>query len=165
MSFRCITCIVIFLHGSAECPTVAMTRSASLISPWLLWWPPAELYYNIYDHSAAGYVIHAHCIVLLYSVGNKITTATSTHLWVNFSWVCSSFFVTTISALFHHGNYDYRKTFNIRRTFVGNKIVDHSDAVGAAPVGAAPITSSFSTLYLASMDWAKATARRDEKRV
>ena len=39
----------------------------------------------------------------------------------------------------------YRKTSNIRRTLVGNKIVDHPDVVGASPVGAAPITSSFST--------------------
>ena len=39
----------------------------------------------------------------------------------------------------------YRKTSNIRRTVVGNKIVDHSDVVGASPVGAAPTTSSFST--------------------
>ena len=39
----------------------------------------------------------------------------------------------------------YRQTPNIRRTWVGNKIVDHSDAVGASPVGAAPTTSSFLT--------------------
>ena len=39
----------------------------------------------------------------------------------------------------------YRKTSNISRTLVGNKIVDHSDVVGASPVGAAPTTSSFST--------------------
>ena len=40
----------------------------------------------------------------------------------------------------------YRKTSNIRRTLVGNKIVDHSDIVGASsPVGAAPTTYSFST--------------------
>ena len=39
----------------------------------------------------------------------------------------------------------YRKTSNIRRTLVGDKIVDHSDAVGASPVGTAPTTSSFST--------------------
>ena len=37
------------------------------------------------------------------------------------------------------------KVSNIRRTQVGNKIVDHSDVVGASPVGAAPTTSSFST--------------------
>ena len=40
---------------------------------------------------------------------------------------------------------DYRKTYDIRRTLVGNKIVDHSDVVGASPVGAAPTTSSCST--------------------
>ena len=39
----------------------------------------------------------------------------------------------------------YREVSNIRRTLVGNKIVDHSDVVGASPVGAAPTTSSFST--------------------
>ena len=39
----------------------------------------------------------------------------------------------------------YCETSNIRCTLVGNKIVDHSDAVGASPVGAAPTTSSFST--------------------
>ena len=53
----------------------------------------------------------------------------------------------------------YSKTFNISRTLVGNKIVDSSDVVGASPVGAAPTTSSFSTKHLASMDWAKTTAR------
>ena len=41
----------------------------------------------------------------------------------------------------HH----YRQVSNISRTLVGNKIVDHSDVVGASPVGAAPITFSFST--------------------
>ena len=39
----------------------------------------------------------------------------------------------------------YRKVSNISCTLVGNKIVDHSDVVGASPVGAAPTTSSFST--------------------
>ena len=33
---------------------------------------------------------------------------------------------------------NYRKTSNIIRTLEGNKIVDNSDVVGAAPVGAAP---------------------------
>ena len=41
--------------------------------------------------------------------------------------------------------YIYRQVSNIRRTFVGNKIADHSDVVGASPVSAAPTTSSFST--------------------
>ena len=39
----------------------------------------------------------------------------------------------------------YRIVSNISRTLVDNKIVDHSDVVGASPVGAAPTTSSFST--------------------
>ena len=39
----------------------------------------------------------------------------------------------------------YRQVSNIRRTLEGNIIVDHSDVVGASPVGAAPTTSSFST--------------------
>ena len=38
----------------------------------------------------------------------------------------------------------YRQTTNISRTLEGNKIVDHSDVDGAAPV-TAPTTSSFST--------------------
>ena len=40
---------------------------------------------------------------------------------------------------------EYRQVSNISRTLVGNWIVDHSDVVGASPVGAAPTTSSFST--------------------
>ena len=39
----------------------------------------------------------------------------------------------------------YREVSNVRRTLVGNQMVDHSDVVVASPVGAAPITSSFST--------------------
>ena len=56
----------------------------------------------------------------------------------------------------------YRKTSNIRRTLVGNKIVDHSDVVGASPDGAAPTTSSFSTWHLASRDLAMKAARQYE---
>ena len=39
----------------------------------------------------------------------------------------------------------HRPVSIVRRILVGNKIVDHSDVVGASPVGAAPTTSSFST--------------------
>ena len=46
---------------------------------------------------------------------------------------------------YHVTETNYRKTSNISRTLVGNKIVDNSDVVGASPVGAAPTTSSFST--------------------
>ena len=56
---------------------------------------------------------------------------------------------TTLYPLFHVCSVFYimiyRRVSNIRRTLAGNQIVDHSDVVGASPVGAAPITSSFST--------------------
>ena len=60
-------------------------------------------------------------------------------------------------------NFKYRQASNIRATLVENEIVDHSDVVGASPVGAAPTTSSFSTQHMASLDGAKTTARQDEK--
>ena len=46
---------------------------------------------------------------------------------------------------------------------VGNTIFDHSDVVGASPVGAAPTISSSSTPLLALIYCTKTTARRDEK--
>ena len=49
------------------------------------------------------------------------------------------------SQYFNFCNMNYRITSNIRRTLIDNNIFDHSDVVGAAPVGAAPTTSSFST--------------------
>ena len=57
----------------------------------------------------------------------------------------------------------YCQVSNIRLTWVGNQIVDHSDVVGASPVGAAPTTSSFSTEHLASIYCAKTTASEVEK--
>ena len=39
----------------------------------------------------------------------------------------------------------FLKTYNISRTLVDNKIVDHADVVGASPVGAASTTSLFLT--------------------
>ena len=35
----------------------------------------------------------------------------------------------------------YRQAYNVRRTFTGYNIGDHSDVVEASPVGAAPTTS------------------------
>ena len=42
-----------------------------------------------------------------------------------------------------YADVEYRQVSNIRRTIVGNKIVDHSDVVGASPFRAAPTTSLF----------------------
>ena len=41
----------------------------------------------------------------------------------------------------HLTSYRYRQVSNRSRILVGNQIVDHSDVVGASPVGAAPTTS------------------------
>ena len=51
----------------------------------------------------------------------------------------------TVLYLYRLGEDRYRQVSNISHTLAGNKIVDHSDVVGASPVGAAPTTSSFST--------------------
>ena len=40
---------------------------------------------------------------------------------------------------------NHGQTSNKRCTLVGNKIVDHSDVVGASPVGNTPTISLFST--------------------
>ena len=53
--------------------------------------------------------------------------------------VARSLLILMIAA---HNN--YRETSNIRRA-LGKKLIDHSDVVGALPVGTAPTTSSFST--------------------
>ena len=55
----------------------------------------------------------------------------------------------------------YRQVSNIRHTLVSNQIVDHSDVVGASPVGAAPTTSSCSTYHLVSIYCAKTTTSED----
>ena len=43
----------------------------------------------------------------------------------------------------------------------GSPLEHHSTAVGASPVGVATTASSFSTLHLASINWAKTTVRRE----
>ena len=48
---------------------------------------------------------------------------------------------------------EYRKTSNTRRALVGNKIVDHSDIIGASPV-------DVSNEYMATVAWAKRLGHR-----
>ena len=55
------------------------------------------------------------------------------------------------------------QTSDISHTLVGNKIVDHSDVVGALPVGAAPTTSSFLTLTWLQWIGQRQLQDRDEK--
>ena len=58
-------------------------------------------------------------------------------------------------------NYHYCQSSNISHTLAGNKLADHSDVVGASPVGAAPITSSLSTGF--KSDCPMTTVRQEEK--
>ena len=73
----------------------------------------------------------------LYSLGFKITSLHLCTLTNPMNDAHDSCLVTFC--------YDYRQVSNIRRTLEGNKIIDHSDVVGASPVSAAPTTFSFST--------------------
>ena len=96
---------------------------------------------------------------LLSSVGFKIQKC----LFNKFTWVYSTHSVN-ISILY----IDVSTVHEVWRPLGRNYLfipffVDNSYVVGASPVGAAPTTSSFSAKHLASLDWAKTTARRDEK--
>ena len=78
-------------------------------------------------------------------------------------WLHCTEWLVLGTVLIFRSQSNYRKTSDISCTLVCNKIVDHSDVVGASPVSAAPTTSSYLTEHLASLDRAKTTARRDEK--
>ena len=72
-----------------------------------------------------------------------VTIVTSSMMWNHTADV--NLEIHVYLSLLTNQKWEYRKTPNISRTLVGNKIVDNSDVVGASPVGAAPTTSSFST--------------------
>ena len=78
--------------------------------------------------------------VTIYTVPNIMDTV---GVFFVLSWFSTGHFYPWQRELFHFlcRAMIYRKTSNIKRTLVGNKIVDHSDVVGAAP----STTSSFST--------------------
>ena len=54
---------------------------------------------------------------------------------------------------------NYHQTSNISSNFVGNKLIDHSDVIGASHVGVAPTTSSF----LAWLQWIGQRQLEDEE--
>ena len=63
--------------------------------------------------------------------------ADKSHVFVTFALPYQAAFCPSINLQ------RYRQVSNIRRTLVGNLIDDHSDVVGASPVGAAPTTWQF----------------------
>ena len=61
--------------------------------------------------------------------------------WWCISWVSELLNIRTVVTCYRL----YRKTYDMSHTVLGKKIVDHSDVVGASPVGAAQTTYSFYT--------------------
>ena len=53
-------------------------------------------------------------------------------------------YTATVLSTLHCVLTEHHQTSDISDTLAGNKIVDHSDVVGASPVGAAPTASSYS---------------------
>ena len=104
-------------------------------------------------------IIHDHNHYLWVSTVGWVDVLDNDH--GDFRCVCA----IDISSLTHHTYtpfMTYRKTSNTRHTLECNIIVDHSDVVGASPVGATPTTSSFSTWHLASRDSAKTVSGQYE---
>ena len=96
-----------------------------------------------------------HFIIYTYNVSFLISDQ-SIHILLLWQWstcTCNHCNVSSNMTVIHKmynfldqiSPFIYRQVTNISRTLVGYKIVDHSDVVGASPVGAAPNTSSFST--------------------
>ena len=52
---------------------------------------------------------------------------------------------TRLGPFVHTHTHTYCHTYNISRILVGNMIANHTDVVGALPVGAAPTTSLLSS--------------------
>ena len=81
--------------------------------------------------------------ILTHHVFRNIAGHVFTGLWRTHG-IVRSCYDNDIRLGFNSFLFKHRQSNNIRRT-LGNKIADHSDVVGASPVGPAPATSSFST--------------------
>ena len=113
---------------------------------WCYLWfhEPLPLFVNT-DDVVYGFMNHYHYLSTLM----MLFMVSSTMMYQHWSCYMVMLYVVSSSWMTYILNYwpyfaTYRKVSNISRTLVGNEIVDHSDVVGASPVGAAPTTSSFS---------------------
>ena len=114
------------------------------------------LYKSIFNDSSAAVPHGYELLIRVWSVGRMTQGCGNKLGQSNIIWMVNKVRKETGTAKYYLGckwkrnktvtqKSKYRQVSNIRRTLVGNKIVDHSDVVGASPVGAAPTTSSFST--------------------
>ena len=95
---------------------------------------------SVYQNSYKIY-IQPELLVLQHSCGISQWQQVGIFLLTYFN----SCFSVLVALCVENPQVDCRQVSNIRLTLVGNKIFDHSDVVGASPIGAAPTTSSFST--------------------
>ena len=102
-------------------------------------WPPLPC--NNFSH-VWSYSLYLYFLIRLYVrlmlLGNKV-------LSLSLSLSCKEFKSRTLRWTDPCKFLTERQTSNISCTLDGNRIVAHSDVVGASSVGAAPTTSSFST--------------------
>ena len=66
----------------------------------------------------------------------------SIHMMQFFMSYEDSFWSFSFRYMMHICYVYHRQTSNIKRTWLGNKLVDQSDVVGASAVGAAPVGAS-----------------------
>ena len=140
----------------------------------VFWWPSSRCTAHIFASRNSYFcgLLHYiwHATTITWISGSQLTEITAwinnhihCYLWDAIHHPCPNFEggMTKSSLKFKHSvscwcNYlsmseTYRQVSNIRRTWVDNEIVDHSDVIEASPVGAAPTISSFSTERLASV--------------
>ena len=148
-------CVTVPVNGGFPSPRAI--NAETLCMPW-----PRHV--HIWNQSSVIFCptnVHMAVCLRTITVIHFSNVITKCHLRMSCSLfplgLCRSQVVTTVIGAYM---WVCHKTSNIRRTLVGNTIVDHSDVLGALPVGAAPTTSSFSTWHLASRDSAKTTARQ-----
>ena len=94
-------------------------------------------------HVLLTYIIY-YFIVSWISIATGLPWASCDNDWNTYKCLTADKFANkTFLEGFLNG--EYRQTSTLSRTLVGKTIADHSDLVGASPVGAAPTTSLFST--------------------
>ena len=109
---------------------------------WFIWW--------LVDYPAPSHCLNQCRIIVNWILRNKLQWNCNQNKTLVIQEKASENIVCEMAAIKSRGNElirsqtIYRKISNIRGTLQGNKIVDHSDVVGASPAGAAPTTSSFS---------------------